>query len=109
MPPLHNTWIQFRFPSPANILKPLQRLIYQISTFLLIFWIFPKTGDSKIKKNYREIFLPPLKSASIFRFEWLRNLVTRDEEKKNVAKHAKNAWLAKDKMMAIINPRTAPL
>lgn len=38
------------------------------------------------------IYLPPLKSLSIFRFIWLRNLVTRDDEKKNVAKQAKKAW-----------------
>lgn len=35
--------------------------------------------------------------------------MTRDEEKKNVAKHAKNAWLAIDNVIATSNPSVAPL
>lgn len=35
--------------------------------------------------------------------------MTRDDEKKNTAKHARNAWLASDNVIAIISPNTAPL
>lgn len=36
-------------------------------------------------------------------------MVTRDDEKKNVAKQAKNAWLASDNVIAMITPNAAPL
>uniref|UniRef100_A0A034W9Q9 Uncharacterized protein n=1 Tax=Bactrocera dorsalis TaxID=27457 RepID=A0A034W9Q9_BACDO len=51
---------------------------------------------------------PSLKSFSNFRFKCARNLVARDEVKKNAAKLAKNAWLAMDKMKENIIPSAAP-
>lgn len=42
-------------------------------------------------KHIKNLYSPPLKSLSIFRFKWLRNLVTLDDVKKKTAKHARNA------------------
>lgn len=36
-------------------------------------------------------------------------MVTRDDEKKNVAKHARNAWFANESIIATMRPNTAPL
>lgn len=49
-----------------------------------------------------------MKSFSNFRFKCARNLVARDEVKKNAAKLAKNAWLAMDKIKENIIPNAAP-